>query len=399
MTVPESHLTPPLRGVRILMLGAAAAYCGRLLAGFGATTVLVEPLQGSPERHFPPFAPGPLGASSSLNFAFNAAGLRSVAVDTTMLDGVEVLRRAVAKSDLLVDALAWEPHAPWTGSASRLLEQCEAPVCRLGPNGPLANIGADDLLVQAASGHLYVSGFAEGEPTPIPVEMGKLQVGLLGAVAALSTLVSETARPRSLQIPAQAALTLTTLQTSNPGFLTWRGLVPKRAGAEGLGGMPYRCEDGWVSFTVPGERWGVFISWLDELGIDRGPLPTELDGQVDSMRAALAQARTCIEELASRFKKRDLYHAAQGRGILCMPMNALQEVLTDEHLAARRFFVRGEDGRVDLLSPFRTEPELWRLPARAPRLGEFTEEFCGELGYSRSEIESLLGMGAISCGR
>ena len=41
------------------------------------------------------------------------------------------------------DALGWQPPSPWAASVGRLLGQCEAPVCSLGPNGSLANIGAD----------------------------------------------------------------------------------------------------------------------------------------------------------------------------------------------------------------------------------------------------------------
>lgn len=382
------------------MLGGSVLYCGRLLAGLGATTILIEPPQGAPERRFPPFAPGPLGANSSMNFAFNAAGLRSVAVDATTLDGAAVLGSAVSAADVVVNALGWEGPSVWNLACQELLRGCTSTsVCNLGPDGPFAGIGADELLIQAASGHLYVSGFAEGEPMSIPTEMGKLQNSLLGAVTVLSLLIDQDDGPRTANVRAQASLALTTLQTSNPGFYTWRDIVPKRAGAEGIGGVSYKCTDGYVAFTVPGERWGAFISWLDELGIEREGLPTVLDGQVDSMRAALARARTSVESLAGRMTKRELYHAAQRRGILCMPVNSLGEVLDDEHLQARDFFIKDANGAADLLAPFRFDPPLWNLNARAPSLGEFTEAYLSTaLGYSRQDVESLLAMGAISCG-
>lgn len=397
--MPGAVPTQPLQDVVVVFVGAAVAYGGRLLAGFGASAILLEPLHGVRERSVPPFAPGPLGAHSSVSFAFDAAGFRSIAVDVTTADGGALLRRILAAADVVVDALAWEPASPWTEACARAIGETATPVCHAGPDGPLAQIGADDLLLQAASGQLALSGFREGEPMPVPSAIARTQTALLSATAVLGTLLEAPEGRGSTYVKSQAGLALLTLQTANPGFYTWRNLVPKRAGVEGLAGMPYRCKDGYVALTVPGERWGVFIAWLDELGIERDHLPLVLDGQVDSMRSALARAMTCVVELAGRFTKRELYHAAQQRGLLCMPANTLAEVLADEHLAARDFFLDDAQGRAELRAPFRSEPPLWHLNAEAPRLGEYTEAFCIDaLGYTRGDVETLLAMGAISCG-
>jgi crotonobetainyl-CoA:carnitine CoA-transferase CaiB-like acyl-CoA transferase len=389
---------PPRQAALVVFVGAAVSYCGRLLAGLGTTAILVEPLVGAGERRMPPFAPGPLGAHSSVSFAFNAAGMHSVPIDSTTADGADVLRRTLDVADVVVDALAWEPPSPWVEACADAIAATATPVCRAGPDGRLAGTGADDLLIQAASGQLALSGFLEGEPTPVPSEIARAQTALLAATAVLSMLLAAPDSASST-VRAQAGLALMTLQTANPGFYTWHTTVPKRAGTAGLSGRPHRAKDGFVIITVPAERWTAFIRWLDELGIDRGHLPESLDGQVDTMRAAMARASSCIVELAGRFTKRELYHAAQQRGLLCMPANTLEEVLTDEHLAARGFFVADNQGRADLRSPVTIEPPLWSLEYAAPVLGEYTETFCTtSLGYTRQEVESLLAMGALSCG-
>lgn len=392
----------PLHGQTVLMLGGAPAYAGRLLAGIGATVVLMEPLEGCPERRSPPFAPGPLGSDSSLSFAFNAAGMRSVAVDAGSRDGLEVVRRGVAAADLCIDGLDWEERSDRVERCRAVVAEGSngARVCTVGPSGELSGVGADDLLIQAASGVMYVSGFAEGEPTPGPGELARMQAALVAATACLSMLFSEesVAEAPRMRVGAQAALSLTTLQTSNPGFYTWLGMTPRRAGLAGTGGPVFLCKDGWTSFTPPPERWPAYVEWLDECGIEAAALPRHLEG-ILSMRDVAQAFMACTSRLAALFTKQEFYHQAQARGLLAMPVNDLPEVLVDEHLRARDFFITDQLGAAELASPFRSVPTMWRLEPKAPRLGDFTEEFLvSSLDYSREEVEALLAIGAISCG-
>jgi crotonobetainyl-CoA:carnitine CoA-transferase CaiB-like acyl-CoA transferase len=117
------------------------------------------------------------------------------------------------------------------------------------------------------------------------------------------------------------------------------------------------------------------------------------------MRQALAAAAPVVRALAATQTQREFYHNAQRRGLLSMPINDIADVLADEHLRARGFFVPDANGAADLVAPFRSQPAMWRFPATAPRLGEYTEAFLTErLGCSRAEVEALVAMGAVSCG-
>lgn len=403
MSNNEREIGLPLRDVTVLVAGAAVAYGGRLLAGMGASVILIEPPSGCAERRSPPFAPGLLGPHSSLNFSFNAAGLRSVCIDVTTADGAEVLRTAIDAADVCLDGLGWEARTPWMDVCSELVDSCEnTPVCKLGPGGGLDKIGADDLLVQAASGLMYISGFPESEPIPAPSELGRTQAGLFGATSALAALrVAEKSAPNPMiTVDAQSALSLTTLQTSNPGFYTWQNRVPRRAGLAGLGGAPYQCSDGWTTFTVPGERWPAFLAWLTDEGIATDSLPQKLDGQVSTMLEALSNAKPMVTTLAARKTMQEFYHSAQQRGLLAMPVNTIGGILDDAHLKARDFFIKDDRGSVELAAPFRSEPTMWSMRESAPTLGEFTEEWLtSRLGYSRAAVESLHAMGAVLCGR
>lgn len=396
-TARGEQIERPFSGTSVVLLGAASAYAGRLLAGLGATVVLVEPPGGCPERRTSPFAPGPLTDRSSLAFRFNSAGLRSVVIDASRRDGKAILERALGVADICIDSLRWLAEAPWTsGAREALLAAGETAVCRVGPTGRLANIGADDMLVQAAGGLMFVTGFPEGEPTPGVCELGQTQSALVAAVATTSLLQADS--PQShMEVGAQAAVSLTTLQTSNPGFYTWNGVVPRRGGLAGTGGPPIRCSDGWAIFTPPPERWGAFVDWLRTEGLDTTGIPESLEG-LGSLREILPLVFQRTAELSSRHTKHDFYHAAQQRGLLCMPVNSLDDLFRDEHLGARRFFVSDADGAMELVAPFRSEPAMWELPSEAPRLGEYTEEFLtSSLGLSREEIEALVGMGSVAC--
>jgi len=394
----EELVSRPLHGITVLQLGSAAGYCGRLLSGFGARVLLVEPPLGSSDRREPPFLPGPLDSRSSAVFGFLAVGSNSVVVDVERADGAEVLERLLAVTAICVDSLDWEADSAWVRTARNLVSNSSVPNCRMGPGGELRGVGADDHLVQASSGLMYFSGFPEGPPTPAPTQLAKLQDGLFSAVAVLAMLLNTDA-PSLAEVVSQEALAITAVQTANPGYYAWQNVVPQRLGPLGLSGIPYACRDGYVIFTAPAERWAAFRQWVDDENVPAEGLPQSLDGKVETMREALTAARPVIEELAKGRTKQQFYHDAQRRGLICMPVNQLADVLRDEHLAARHFFESSTDGDLELRAPFHSSPEIWRLPARAPALGEHTEAVLAELGYSRDEIECLHGMGAVVCGR
>ena len=102
-------MTGLLAGVRVLALSRilAGPWCTQFLADLGADVVKVEkPGEGDDTRHWgPPFLNDAAGIATAESAYFLAAnrGKRSIAIDITTTDGQTLLRRLVAKADVLVE--------------------------------------------------------------------------------------------------------------------------------------------------------------------------------------------------------------------------------------------------------------------------------------------------------
>ena len=101
-----------------------------------------------------------------------------------------------------------------------------------------------------------------------------------------------------------------------------------------------------------------------------------------------------IREWASSWKTRELFHQGQGKRVPFAMVNTMKDVLDDEQLKSRDYFVSVEYPGIGQLrlpgAPSRYGVEGWSLRTIAPRLGQHNEEILvGELGIGRGEFEAL----------
>ncbi len=101
-----------------------------------------------------------------------------------------------------------------------------------------------------------------------------------------------------------------------------------------------------------------------------------------------------IREWASSWKKRDLFHQGQARRVLFATVNTMNDILEDEQLNLRNYFVEVDYPGIGRLripgAPARYGVEAWSIRSLAPRLGQHNENiFIDELGLTRNEFESL----------
>ena len=155
----------PLEGVVVIDLGQVyqGPYAGFLMAQAGATVIKVEPPNGEPVRHRARISKG-----NAVPFAMLNANKRNISLNLKSPEGVTVLKELAAKADVLI-----ENYAP--GVLDRLgvgYSVLSAINPRLiygsatgyGLSGPNRDNLAMDLTVQAASGIMSVTGFADGPP-------------------------------------------------------------------------------------------------------------------------------------------------------------------------------------------------------------------------------------------
>lgn len=147
--------------------------------------------------------------------------------------------------------------------------------------------------------------------------------------------------------------------------------------------MHFRCADGryvHINLLVLDLRaWQALAGWLDDAGA-AGDLAAAEYEQVAVRHARQPHVHLLVSEFFARTPAATVYHEGQRRRLPIGILNAPEDLLTDEHLAARGFFVEVDTGEPDVGTvrfpgvPFRFSAFGPRDRDRAPRLGEHDRE-------------------------
>jgi len=198
MTEPPAALD----GLRVLDLTRVLAgpFCTMLLGDMGADIVKVEPRGGDETRAWgPPW----VGGESAYFLGVNR-NKRGITLDPTTPRGRDLLRRLVARSDVLVDnfrvgTLArWGFDHAWFDAQAPRLVRCS--ITGYGPTGPKAELPGYDFILQAETGLMSISGEPDGEPMKHGVAIVDLATGMLACIAILGALAARERTGRGQQV-------------------------------------------------------------------------------------------------------------------------------------------------------------------------------------------------------
>ncbi len=182
----------PLQGLRVLELSQimAGPVCGLMLADMGAEVIKVEKFPaGDDSRGYA--RPGDPGLAPS--FLMLNRGKRSVAVDIRLPQGQEVIRRLVARCDVVTENFRrGKLDALGLGyddlrCINPALIYCS--ISGYGPNGPLSDQGGFDLVLQAFSGLISATGTPDGEHVKPANSVADINAGILAALGVLAAYV------------------------------------------------------------------------------------------------------------------------------------------------------------------------------------------------------------------
>jgi crotonobetainyl-CoA:carnitine CoA-transferase CaiB-like acyl-CoA transferase len=338
------------------------ALAGMILAGLGAEVVLAEPPAGSPQRdHGDPLA----------WWAFNR-GKQSV-ICSTDDDVLELVRTA----DVLLDSGGrFDPDLVAAINPAAV----HVTVSAFGRGGPKADWAASDLTVLAAGCAQALNGDHDRAPVRTTVPQAWLHAGAEAAVGALLALTERrrSGRGQHVDISAQQAV----MQAGIPGVL----LAPNdNAEAQRTSGgilagplhlqFVYPAADGYVSITLLfGSMIGPYtqrlMAWVHEEGHCSAAM-RDWDYDAFGLRmmtteegpGELEQIKAAITALTSRFTKAELFAEAQRRKLLLAPVATAAELVADEHLRDRAYWVQ-VDGRT-CPGPF-VRSTAWELPVLPP---------------------------------
>ncbi len=399
-----------LTGIRVVDLThvMAGPTCTQLLADLGAEVIKVErmPEGDDTRRSIPPTLKAPDGSEESAAFLMMNRGKRGIALDLKKPGGRLVMERLLDRADVLVEnyrketleklGFGWETvHARWP----RLIY---AAISGFGRTGPYAEKGGFDLVAQAMSGIMSITGRAPGEP---PVKCGPpltdIGAGMLLAVGILAALVE---RART----GRGRLVETSLFEAGIVFTYWQSAIALATGiAPGPLGSAHPLSAPYEAFPTADGRW-IVVGGANQANWRRLCAILEVPELADDPRFATnADRMRNLEELRAllyaRFRTRpaaEWLARLDEAGVPAGPVNTILEMLADPQTLARRMRIEVPHstlGRVTTLGcPIKVEGLETGPKKGAPRFGEDTEAVLSECGFSSAEIAALIAEGAVA---
>jgi crotonobetainyl-CoA:carnitine CoA-transferase CaiB-like acyl-CoA transferase len=364
--------TLPLDEIRVVDLSRVLAgpFATMLLADLGADVIKVEPPEGDESRGWGPPWWGDPADRRSAYFASVNRNKRSVVIDLRTDAGRDRLDRLLADADLLV-------HNYRPATAARL--GLDANALRKGhPRLVVASIGgfpgadadrpAYDLLAQAVSGLMAVTGDPDGPPTKVGVAVLDLIAGLECAVGALAALVGR-GRVGSVQVSlVESAVTGMTNVLANQ---LATGIEPQRHGNAHPNIVPYEVfasADGDVAIAVGNDAQ--YARLCGVLGIPIDPAHATNAGRV----AVREQVVDVIGAAIRSWSRGELLAALEAADVPSGPVNGIGEAVAAMQRANGDGWLQEVDGGRLAPSPIRLDGAVTRVRLPPPRLGEHTAE-------------------------
>jgi len=385
----------PLDGIRVLDLSRVLAgpFATMLLADLGADVWKLEPPSGDETRTWgPPFWGDPRERRSAY-FASVNRNKRSVVVNLQTDAGRAIFDRLAARADLLIHN--FRPSTAQRLGVNLVVERHPQLVVSAigGFVGTDVERPAYDLLAQAVSGLMSVTGEPQAGPMKVGVALLDLIAGLEAALGALAGLLArERGSGRAHRFDVSLVETGVTSLVNVLGNHLASGHEAQRHGNAHPNIVPYEIfavADGHVAIAVGNDAQ--FESLCAALG-----LPLEERFATNPARLAEREALTSLLAERMRTWRRDsLVAALRAADVPAGPVNAVTDAVADLERATGGWVTEVDAMR---LAPSPLHVNGGTTPVRwpPPRLGEHTAEILREAGVPAGEIATLRASGTIA---
>lgn len=385
-----------LDDVTILDLSHALAgpFASTLLGDYGADIIKIEPLDGEMARAWGP----PFYQDESAYFVNLNRNKRSVALDLKHPDGREIFFRLLDGVDVVLENLR-------VGSVARLgidyarasARQPRIVYCSIsgfGQDGPYRDRAALDLVVQAESGMISITGEPGGRGVRCGVSIADITAGMYAAFGILGALHARRRSGRGQFIDVSMLEGQLGILSGMIGAYVADGLVPGPLGTAYGALLPYqtfRTKSRDIAIGIGSDKlWRTFCPLL-------GLPDVAADARFATNAARNANRPALVATLQEAFLRRTYEEWEQillPAGIPMGAINTIDHVVTHPQVAARGAIVESTHpvaGAVKTVAPpVRMSDTPGSLRRPAPLLGEHTEEVLRErLGMSDRDLARL----------
>jgi len=392
----------PLAGVRVVDM--TTSYAGptasMYLADLGATVIKVErPGHGDDARTWGP----PFIAGASAWFASANRNKKSVVLNLRADSGREVLARLLDSADVFLQNMnpAKLVRMGIDGDTLRArnprLIYCA--MSGFGLDGPDSDLPGYDLVAQARSGIMSVTGERGGTPQRVSTALSDIVTGMAAAIAINAALVRQARSDQGEVI--DVSLLDTDLALMAPRISAFIAGEPEPEPSGGTDSVlsvyqPFEAADRTIVIAIGNDP--MWIRFCRAVGLD----DLAEDPSLADNAGRRAQRPRITQRVAAVLAARSAAEWLRLLGQVDVPaalVQSLSEVVKDPQVVARGSLLPVPGFQEDLVSvrsPFRLHSQTVARNERFPDLGADTAAVLAELGYDANAVAALLSAGAVA---
>lgn len=393
-------MAKPLDGLKVIDLTSAMSgpFCTMILADYGADVIKVEPPAGDQARTW-----GPLDEATgeSEYFAIFNRDKKSVSINLKDPAGKAMLFELLQDADLLVEnfkpgvtkKLGIDYEAVRAHNPSILYASASG----FGQTGPLSHRPCYDIVAQAMSGILDLTGYPDQDPVKVGPCIIDHTTGLYLVIGILMALHHRDVTGEGQYIDVAMLDSAFSITENMPTYVARGHGVPQRRGCADPSITPfdcYRCKDGFLVIGIGNDAlWETFCktAGLEDL-LEDPRFTTNWDRTVNYT----PDLKNAIAAWCAQHTKAEIEHLMDEAGIPCSPVMNMKEAMENPQIAARDMMVRTEHpllGEVDVPGcVVKLSKTPGSVDAPAPLLGQNNRDV---LGLSPEEEQALIEQGVL----
>ena len=401
LRMKEVDMAAALEDLKVVDLTRTLAgpFCTMMLGDMGADVVKIEePARGDETRSWYPF----WNDESTQFLSFNR-NKRSLSLNLKEQEAVDIVLAMAADADVMVESFR-------TGALDRMGLGYEAvrainpgivycSISGYGRTGPMADMPGYDLIIQAYSGLMHLTGEPDGLPARVGFSLVDLFTGMLAYGSILTALrhKDQTGLGQWIDtslLDGQVA----TMSYHATGYMG-TGVEPHRLGSGHPSLVPYQsfpASDGYFILACAND--GLWERTCRAVG--RAELLDDPRFKTNTDR--VAHRAECVEIFSTLFQTDTVAHWVKlisAAGVPCGPINRVSDVVNDSQVLARNMIADMPHPNVPDLRVPGSPIKLTETPASIrrppPGLGQDNEDILSELGFDSDRVADLKRRGVV----